>query len=129
MFSSNKIIGFIKIKPDRASKLIRNFVVSEAAFLQSIIEHIFVLDFQFVINRGDRYEFDRNIRKLAAIGFDSTRGDLSLHIEAIPINKDWKPKKSDEQVCSLKVFDLIDLSLLAGLYHISTCLSKIYCEP
>src|SRR5437868_1899288 len=59
---------------------------------------MFFFYFQLVVNESARIKFDSTFFNISASGFDPTKENNSVWIEAIPTNKQWERKQSNEQV-------------------------------
>ncbi|CAF3344517.1 unnamed protein product [Rotaria sp. Silwood2] len=64
LFFDNKIYGTVEISNEKAREIIKNFVL--------------------VVNNSIRVEFNPNFQNILASGFDPTKGNTLVYIEAIP---------------------------------------------
>ncbi len=53
-----------------------------------------------MVNDANRYEFKSDYREISVSGFDVKDKDkITVQIEAIPFNKNWRKKESKPCVC------------------------------
>ncbi|CAF3334506.1 unnamed protein product [Rotaria sp. Silwood1] len=82
VFTHNKISGTIEVTPDTARKLVKKFVL--------------------VVDGSKVTTFGREYRRISASGFDPTKQNISISIEAEPLSSGLMSKTSNTQSFSIK---------------------------
>ncbi|CAF1157538.1 unnamed protein product [Rotaria sordida] len=81
VFPDNKIYGTINVTPKEARDLIKEFVLA--------------------VDNSNRTVFNSKFRYISASGFDPTKNNISIHIDAIPRSPDLTRKRSNTECFSI----------------------------
>jgi len=103
-FPLNKIYGTIRINPEPARKLIKNFIVRFFSLIFKIQKYIIIYVFKLIVDNCNRGEFESDYHNIAISGFDIEEGKLvNVKIQAVPIYDNCKKtKESKSCVCYIQ---------------------------